>query len=121
MIFICAGSARLLAAARPRMTWKLFLVADTVAQVVQTVLSGTTRCRFTIHSRSKAAAAVEGGYWTIARQVLDLFDASCGFAGDSFRDWRNLDVERLLNYELGGEIIIAWCEGKRPTFSNDLA
>jgi hypothetical protein len=55
------------------------------------------------------------------RQVLDLFDASCGFAGDSFRDWRNSDVERLLNCELGGEIIIAWCEGKRPTFSNDLA
>src|SRR5205814_3603343 len=64
---------------------------------------------------------LRGGYWTIARQVLDLFDASCGFAGDSFRDWRNLDVERLLNYELGGEIIIAWCESKRPTFSNDLA
>jgi hypothetical protein len=63
--------------------WRLSLDAATVAPIARMVLCGITRCQFTIHSKTGAAAGVEArGYWTIARVVLDSQHARRDFSGD---------------------------------------
>src|SRR5262249_37169567 len=54
------------------MTWKLFLDAATVVPIVQMVLSGITRCRFTIHSRKWAAAVADVRILDVRMRCLRL-------------------------------------------------
>jgi hypothetical protein len=80
-VFTRPGWARSFAAARPRATWKLFLARGTVGRSDPMASCGIMHCRFTIRSRSGAAAA--DAHTRRARAPsIDSQHASRNFSGD---------------------------------------